>query len=492
VTPQRLTLLGSILGAFVVFLDAAIVNVALPAIERDLAASFATQQWVVNAYLVTLGSLLLVGGSLADALGKRRVFAAALLGFAATSLACGLAPSATALVVCRAAQGVAGAILTPASLALIIGAFDKAERGGAIGTWTAWTSMSFIVGPLVGGYLVETLSWRWVFLLNLPVALATLLIVVRMPRSLDARHDVPLDLVGGAAATLGLAGPVYALIEGPHRGWTAPTIAGPLVAGVALLGLFFVHERRAQHPMMPLGLFRERNFAAGNAATLFIYGGLSVNMFVLTLFLQQVAGYSPLQSGLATLPVTLILFFLSPRAGAWAARLGPRRLLTGGPLLAAVGVLLFLRIDAGASYVSEVLPGIVVFGIGLALLVAPLTTTVLSGIEEAHAGLASGINNAIARVAGLVAIAAVGAALAVHFDAGVDRRLDGAALAPETRAAVARARARPLSVEGAPAEIVPALTDASVDTLHLSAVLCALLLGAGGLVGLAVRGRGSS
>jgi EmrB/QacA subfamily drug resistance transporter len=444
---------GAILGAFVVFLDAAIVNVALPAIERDLRAGFALQQWVVDAYLVTLGSLLLVGGSLGDALGKRRVFAAALAGFGVTSLACGLAPSAPALVLFRAGQGVTGAVLTPASLALIVASYEGTERGRAIGTWTAWTSIAFIVGPLAGGALVETLSWRWVFLLNLPIVGATLALVARMPASLDRRQDAPLDLLGGAAAALGLAGPVYALIEGPRRGFADPTIAVPLVAGVALLAFFLWHEQRTPHPMLPLRLFRERNFAVANAATLFLYGGLTANMFTLTLFLQQAAGYSPLRAGLATLPVTIIMFLLSPRAGAWSARLGPRLFLCGGPLVAAAGLLLLRRIDAGAPYASQVLPAILVFGLGLALMVAPLTATVLAGVDEAHAGLASGVNNAISRVAGLVAIAGVGALLALRHP-------------------------RPFAADD------PA---AAVDSLHFAALVSALLLAAGGLIGALAR-----
>jgi EmrB/QacA subfamily drug resistance transporter len=486
---QSLTLLGSILGAIVVFLDAAVINVALPAIERDLGASFALQQWIVNAYLVTLGALLLVGGAIGDLYGRRRVFAAALIAFGATSMLCGLAPSPAWLVIGRAAQGVCGAVLTPSSLALVVGAFpDEAGRGRAIGRWTAWTGVAFVIGPLVGGALVETASWRWVFLLNVPFVLVTLALAARMPAELDARRAVPIDVPGATLATLGLGATVSGLIEGPRLGFGAPLIVGALIGGGALCAAFLVHQQRAANPMLPLSLFRRRGFAVGNAATFLIYGALSAQIFFLVLFLQQVAGYSPLASGLATLPISIIMFLLSPTMGALAGKRGPRLFLGAGPLIAAAGLLLYLRLDAGAPYVSQVLPAVVLFAVGLACIVAPLTATVLEGVEPTQAGLASGVNNAVARVAGLVAVAVLGALLSYRFAAVLDEHLAGVALDPPAQAVVGLAKERPLSVElrGEPGAARPALDDAvraaSVVGFHEVAGAAALLLIAGGVL----------
>ncbi|HEU4656542.1 MAG TPA: MFS transporter [Capillimicrobium sp.] len=405
----RLTVLAAILGAIVVFIDSTVVNVALPAMREDLGGGLAGQQWINDAYLLTLGSLLLIGGSLGDLHGRRRIFTIGVAGFGITSLLCAVAPTIETLVVARGLQGLAGALLVPNTLGLIVARFAPNERGAAIGTWTAWTGISMVAGPLIGGVLLDVASWRWIFAINV-VPVATALWVAAQ---LDGTNDEPapghVDLAGAVLGALGLAGPVYALIEQPVRGWGDPLVAGALAAGVLLLAAFLAYERRAAHPMLPLELFRERNFAVGNAATFAVYGGLGAGPFFLVIFLQQVAGYSPLEAGLALLPITIVMFELSKRFGALADRIGPRIFMAAGPLLGGAGFALLARVGASADYLTEVLPGVLVLGFGLALTVAPLTATVLGGVEERHAGMASAINNAIARVGGLLAIAAVGA-----------------------------------------------------------------------------------
>jgi EmrB/QacA subfamily drug resistance transporter len=409
VDKKTLALVAAIMGTFVAGLDSTVVNVALPAIRDDLGGGLAGQQWVSNAYLLTLGSLILVGGSLGDVLGERRVFTWGVAGFGVASALCAVAPTVELLVVARALQGVFGALLTPAALAVIIAAFPAAERGGAIGTWTAWSGISFVVGPLAGGAIVDAIDWRWIFAINVPFVLVTLLLVARAveetPRE-SARGRI--DITGAVLCALGLAGPVYALTRQPEVGWGSPEVWLPLAAGVAILAVFLAFERRARHPMLPLELFRRRNFAVGNLQTLAMYGGLSINLFALGLFLQQVAGYSAIEAGLATMPTTLVMFVLSKRMGALADRIGPRPFMGFGPIVAGAGLALYLRTDADAPYVTEVLPALLVFSLGLSATVAPLTATVLADADEHNAGIASGINNAIARIAGLLGVAALG------------------------------------------------------------------------------------
>ncbi|HWM12450.1 MAG TPA: MFS transporter [Solirubrobacteraceae bacterium] len=413
---KRLTLLAAILGSSVVFLDGTVVNVALPSIRADLESGLAEQQWIVEAYLLTLGSLILVGGSLGDILGRRRVFVWGLAGFGVTSALCAVAPGAVALIVARGLQGVAGALLVPSSLALITATFPGDERGGAIGSWTAWTGMAFVIGPLGGGLLIEFASWRWIFAINVPLVLATLWLVrAGVPESRDEQASRSIDYLGALLASLGLAGPVFALIEQPRYGWADPLVWVPLVGGLALLALFLWHERRTAHPMLPLTLFRSRNFAIGNLSTLLVYGGLGAMSFFVVIFLQQVAGYSPVAAGLALLPITLLMWVLSRRFGALSDRIGPRLPMGLGPIVAGLGMLWLARLDADVNYVTEVLPGVLVFGLGLSATVAPLTNTVLGAVPQHNAGVASGVNNQIARVAALLAIAAVGAVIASTF-----------------------------------------------------------------------------
>ncbi|MEA2192816.1 MAG: hypothetical protein QOI73_2937, partial [Solirubrobacteraceae bacterium] len=443
---QRLSLLAAIMGSFVVGLDSTVVNVALPAIERDLGGGLAGQQWVSNGYLLALAALILVGGSLGDVFGERRVFSLGVVGFGATSLVCALAPSIEVLVAGRVLQGVFGALLAPSALAVIVAAFPPAQRGGAVGSWTAWSGIATIVGPLVGGQLIDAASWRWIFAINIPfVALTLVLVAAAVPRRAPAARRAPVDWPGGVLSFLGLAGPTLALIRQPASGWGAPDVLLPGLAGVAFLALFLARESRTAHPMLPLGLFARRNFAAGNAETLAMYAGLSILFFYLVLFLQQVAGYTALQAGMATLPTTGVMFVLSKRAGMLADRLGPRLFMGGGPLLAAAGLLLLLRVDADVSYATELLPALLIFSVGLAATVAPLTATVLSDADEQHAGIASGVNNAIARAAGLLGVAALGAVIAAQFAGALHGRIDASSLSPAGRAVVARAEDRVLA-----------------------------------------------
>jgi len=390
-----------------------VVNVALPAIQRDLGGGLALQQWVVDAYLLTLGSLILVGGSLGDLFGAHRIFLIGILSFGAASALCAAAPDGNTLIVARALQGVTGALLTPASLAVIVATFKGEERGAAIGTWTSWTGIAFVIGPLVGGWLVTHTSWRWVFIINIPFALATAaLVAIVVPR---IERDGPrprVDVVGAILCTLGLGGPVFALIEAPRRGWTDPLIVVTLVGGIAIFAAFLVWEQRSSHPMLPLRLFRRRNFSIANLETLSVYAGLSTLTFFLVLFLQQLAGYSALKSGLALLPITAVLFVLSPRVGRLSMRFGPRLFMGAGPLIAGGALIFLTRMNTDFSYWTELFPILIVFSVGLAMTVAPLTATVLADASELDAGIASGVNNAIARIAGLLGIAVVGAAIA--------------------------------------------------------------------------------
>ncbi|HEX8714073.1 MAG TPA: DHA2 family efflux MFS transporter permease subunit, partial [Solirubrobacteraceae bacterium] len=412
-TVKRITLVACILGSGIALLDGTVVNVALPTIQRALGGGLAAQQWVVNGYLLTLGSLILIGGSLGDLCGERRVFAIGVAAFGAASALCAVSPSIGVLVAARALQGIAGALLVPSSLAVIVNTFAADERGGAIGTWTAWGAIAGVLGPLAGGELLALASWRWIFVINVPLAAACVwLILTAIPPmpALD-RGERRVDYRGATLCALGLGGPVFALIEQPRLGWSSGAVTGPLIAGVALLGLFTWHESRAEDPMLPLALFRRRNFSAGNVETLAMYAGLAIVFFFLVLFLQQIGGYTPLKSGLATLPVTVVMFLLSRRFGALADRFGPRLFMGVGPLIGAGGLLLFQATGVKADYLTEVLPPLLIFALGLSMTVAPLTAAVLAGSEK-EAGIASGVNNAVARVAGLLGTAAVGAAIA--------------------------------------------------------------------------------
>lgn len=489
---ERLTLLATILGSTIVFLDSTVVNVALPVIKDDLDTGLAGQQWVVEAYMLTLVSFLLVGGSLGDLYGRRRLFTIGLAGFAVTSALCAIAPSAEFLIGARALQGVAGALLVPGSLAILAHTFEGEARGRAVGLWTAWAGVSTLIGPAGGGLLIE-LDWRWIFWLNLPLIVGTIALTrhsVEESSNPDAVHGI--DGLGIALSAIGLGGPVFALIEQPTYGWGDPLVAIPLVVGVASLLAFVLWESRARAPMMPLGLFRSRNFAVVNLSTLCVYGGLYGTTFFITLFLQQVAGYTPFAAGVATTPITIIMLLLSGRFGALAGRIGPRLVMGCGPLVCALGLALMTRVDQGGDYLTTVLPALLPFGLGLAMTVAPLTTTVLDSVDEHRAGVASGVNNAVSRVAGLMAIAAFGAVVSAQFASTLDGHTEGTTLSPAAASAIDDAKAEPLA-GGVPGDIPPseedeldaAVADSSESAFHLGLAIGAAMMVLGGAVALA-------
>lgn len=399
-------LVVAILASFVAFLDGSIVTVALPAIGEDLGGGLATQQWTVNAYLLTLGALILLAGSLSDSFGRLRVLTWGLIGFGAASIACALAWDPGILVIARAVQGMAAALLVPSSLALITTAYGGPARARAIGTWTAWTGTAAIIGPLLGGILVDWATWRLIFAVNvLPVAL-TLLLMVGLQDS--PRRRTALDLPGALLAVTGLGGSVYALIEQDRLGWGNPAVFLPLAFGLAALALFVLREARTSAPMMPLGLFYARNFRYGNLVTAAAYGALSLGTFALTVFVQEGAGFSALEAGLISLPVPLAMLAFSTYFGNLAGRYGPRIFMTAGPLIMGAGFLLMLAVSPPLNFLTQLLPGLLLFSLGLAVMVAPLTAAVLGALDETDAGIGSAVNNAVSRVAGLVTVALLG------------------------------------------------------------------------------------
>ena len=490
---KRLTLIATILGSSIAILDGSAVSVALPSIQRSLGGGLAGQQWVSNAYLLTLGSLILLGGSLGDIFGERRIFTLGVGGFGATSLLCALAPSIGLLVAFRALQGVAGALLTPSSLAVIVATFPERERGPAIGTWTAWGTIAGALGPLVAGAILNVASWRWIFVINLPLVLVCLWLIqkaVPEGRAATARRNV--DIIGALLCVLGLGGSVFALIEQPRLGWSSFAVTGSLIGGVTLFVAFLFYESRARDPMLRLDLFKSRNFAVGNVETLALYGGLSAMFFFLVLYLQQVAGYTPLKSGLALLPESIVMFALSSRFGALADRLGPRLFMGVGPLVAGAGTLMLLTIGVHVSYLTSVLPAILVFSLGLSMTVAPLTAAILAGVQESEAGIGSAVNNAVARVAGLIATVTVGALVAAQFSASLDQSLGRRPLTKPGEAAVAEAKRLTLgrpSVAGVPPREAAAITaganTASLDAFRLGIGVAGGLVIVGGLIGAA-------
>jgi EmrB/QacA subfamily drug resistance transporter len=489
---QRLTLVATILGSTIVFLDATVVNVALPAMKRDLAMGLAGQQWVVEAYLLALVSLLLVGGSMGDQFGRRRLFEIGLAGFGVTSALCALAPTDEFLVGFRALQGMAGALLVPGSLAIIAATFNGEARGKAVGTWTAWTGIATVIGPAGGGLLVDAISWRAIFAVNVPLVIVNLALTRRsIAESRDPDAFMGIDYGGIGLSAVGLGGTVFALIEQPDNGWGDPLVFIPLLVGIACFAAFIAHEMRTEHPMVDLSLFRIRNFSVANMTTLVVYAGLIGGSFYIPLFLQQVSSYTALEAGLATTPISVTLFLLSPRFGKIASGIGPRWPMTFGPIVAGLGMLLLLRVEADAQYLSQVLPGVILFALGLAATVAPLTATVLDSVEERRVGIASGINNAVSRMAGLLAIAVIGAVVAGRFGAVLDDQLGNTAqFSPPAQREIVDARAAGLAGTDVPRgvpkaeqdRIEPAIDDASVSGFHLGMGVAGGLMILGGMI----------
>jgi EmrB/QacA subfamily drug resistance transporter len=419
----RWVLAATVLGSSLAMLDATIVNVALPRIGADFNASLSGLQWTVNAYTLTLAGLILLGGSLGDRFGRRRVFTIGVIWFAVASALCGLAPNATVLIGSRALQGIGGALLTPGSLAIIQASFTPGDRPRAIGAWSGLGGVAGAIGPFLGGWIISAFGWRWAFLLNLPVAALVVLVASRhVPESRDESEHRGFDILGAVLAALALAGVTYALTEAPAKETSTAVVVAAAVLGIGAGVAFVLVERwrtngHGPSAMLPLGIFRSRQFTAVNIVTFIVYGGMSIQFFLLVLHLQIVAGYSPIIAGTALLPVTILMLLLSARMGAVAQRIGPRIPMTGGLIVAATGMALTYRIGPHASYVLDVLPATLVFGLGLSAVVAPLTATVLATADMQHAGVASGVNNAVARAAGLLAVAGVPPAVGLTGEA---------------------------------------------------------------------------
>ncbi|MFE6997209.1 MFS transporter [Microbacterium sp. NPDC057659] len=403
---QRLVVSIAVLASFVTFLDGTVVNVALPAISEELGGGISTQQWVVDAYLITLSALILLAGSLSDAYGRVLIMRIGLIAFGVASVAVAAAPDPLVLIIARAAQGAAGALLVPSSLALITATMRGPVQAHAIGVWTAFTTAAQLVGPLMGGLFVDFLTWRLVFLINvLPIAVNLFLLGrLRLP---EHPRGAKVDWFSGILCAAGLGALVFALIEQPRLGWSSPAIWLPLVGGITMLAGFLLRQARVPHPLMPLDMFRVRNFGWGNLATLFIYAALSLNGFVVVVYLQQGAGLGATEAGLASLPITILMILLSSRAGAWAGKYGPRIFMTVGPILMGLGALLLLTVGIEFNYWWQVLPSMLVMGLGLSITVAPLTAAILGSIDESRSGIASAVNNAVSRVAGLLVVAMI-------------------------------------------------------------------------------------
>jgi EmrB/QacA subfamily drug resistance transporter len=402
----RWVIAASVLGSGIAALDATVVGIALPTIGRDFHTGLGPLQWVVTAYTLTLAAFLLLGGALGDRFGRRRIFSIGVAWFAVTSMACGLAPNAGFLIATRALQGIGAALLTPGSLAILQASFDPDDRAQAIGAWSGLGGLTTAAGPLIGGYLIAVASWRWVFFINVPIVAVVLFLTARhVPESRDPTTTGPLDTTGAALGVIWLTAITYALIEGPTFGWSSPLISIMLAIAVVGLASFILVEMRKRNPMLPLSLFRARQFSATNGVTFVVYAALGGALFLLPIELQVVSGYSPLQSGLALLPVTAIMLVFSARSGRLATRLGPRLQMSVGPIVVGLGLALLTRATDGPSYVLYVLPAVLTFGAGLAITVAPLTATAMAAVPMEHAGLASAVNNDVARTGSLIAVA---------------------------------------------------------------------------------------
>jgi EmrB/QacA subfamily drug resistance transporter len=480
VTTESWILVASILGSSMAFVDGTVVNVALPVLQRDLDATSTQLQWVVEGYLLTLSALLLLGGSLADGIGRRRIFALGVSLFAAASIACAMASNIHWLIASRTVQGIGGALLVPTSLALLGAGIPDERRGRAIGKWSGFSAATAGLGPVLGGWLVQVGSWRWVFWINVPLALATLAITwTRIPESRVPDHT-RVDLLGASFATLGLGGVVFGLLEGPRFGFTHPIIDGALIGGTLMLAAFLWVERHSKSPMLPLDIFQSSAFTGANLLTLLLYAALGAELFFLPFNLIQVQGYSPAESGAALLPFIALMSLLSGWSGKLADRYGPRRSLIAGPVIAAVGYALLAFPDTGGSYWSTFFLPVTVLGLGMAITVAPLTTTVMGSAGRARAGVASGINNAVSRAASLLAIAVFGIFAYQRFGSALARRLAPLGLPPQVRHQLAQEQNK-LAAATIPASLPPqlqravhsAIADAFVEAFRLISLLAA-------------------
>lgn len=481
-------LVATILGSSMAFIDTTVVHVALPALQVDLNATVVDAQWIVEAYALFLAALILVGGSFGDHFGRRRMYGLGVLIFAVASAWCGLAPNAGQLIIARGVQGIGGALLVPGSLAIISASFDGERRGKAIGTWSGFTGITSAAGPVLGGWLVENVSWRWVFFLNIPLAVIVLAILfAHVPESRD-EDAKGLDLPGGLLAVIGLGGIVYGLIESGNLGLGHPIVLGALAVGLVGIVGFVLREARAQAPMMPLDLFRSRTFSGANLLTMLLYWAIGGAMFFFPFNLQQVQGYSATAAGAAMLPMIVLMSLLSRWSGGLVGRYGAKRPLIIGPVIAALGFVLFAVPGVGGSYWTTFLPAVIVLGLGMAVSVAPLTTTVMGAVEQRHAGLASGVNNAVSRTAGLLAIAVMSIVLLTAFNRGLDSRLSALEVSPEVRAALDRERTK-LGGAEVPAEVTGegrvalerAIDDSFVASFRLVMLISAGLALASGL-----------
>ncbi|HEY3133190.1 MAG TPA: MFS transporter [Gemmatimonadaceae bacterium] len=465
-TRRRWTLVATIVASAMTFIDMTVVNVALPALQKELGATITDVQWVVEAYALFLGALILVGGSLGDQFGRKRIFLLGVVWFTAASIWCGVATTPRFLIIGRALQGIGAAFLVPGSLAIISATFDDAERGRAIGTWSGFSAITTAVGPVIGGWLIENISWRSAFFINVPLAAVVLFLSLRyMDESRDPSRTGRIDWIGALFAVIGLGGVVLGLLEWPPLGPGHPLVVSSLAIGVLALVLLIVAEHKEKAPMMPLHLFRSRAFSLTNLLTLLLYGALGVVIFLVPLLLIQVKHYSATAAGAAFLPFPIIMFALSRWSGGLVARTGPRPPLTVGPAIAAVGLALFARIGVNDSYWATVFPAVVVLGFGMAITVAPLTTTVMSAVPSDHAGVASGINNTVARVAGLLAIAVFGVVLAQRFETKMRPTLEEEWVTPAARAGIEKELSK---MAGAQLDSVP------LDPLRRSAVQVAI------------------
>jgi len=462
---RRWTLAATILGSSMVFIDGTVVNVALPALQSNLSAAVTDVQWVIEAYTLFLAALLLLGGSLGDHFGRKRIYAIGVIIFALASVWCGLAPTIQQLILARAAQGIGGALLVPGSLAIISATFPKAERGHAIGTWSGATAITTALGPVLGGWLIEHVSWRAVFFLNIPLAAAVLaLVFLVVPESRDEEEQGRLDFAGAALATFSLGGIVFSLVESSRLGFSSSLVLASFIGGLFLAIVFVIVESRVRSPMMPLALFRSRNFAGANLLTLCLYAALVGTLFFLPLNLIQVQGYSATAAGAASLPFILIMFGMSRWSGGLVERYGSRLPLVVGPIVAGVGFALFLRPGVKASYWTGFFPAVIVLGFGMAISVAPLTTTVMNSVKENRAGIASGINNAVSRTAGLLAIAVFGLIMFHAFNNSFDRSLDQLAVSPEARRSLDDQRIKLAAAE------IPSTVDEQTRTMIKQAI----------------------